>query len=95
MAGIINLNPSKEIVYKGGNGQTMTIVDPEKIERIIYLLHGAKRSIAKFIPREEITIKRENGTVVTILKSGEYMRTGAGIFKLKEKQRRRLSELFQ
>jgi hypothetical protein len=95
MAAVINLNPAKEIVFKIENGQGRSITDPEKIERIIRILHGAKRTIVKFIPREEIIIRREDGSVVTILKSGEYMRMEGGMFKLSKRKNRRLSELVQ
>ena len=94
MEATVNLNPAKEIVYRVKNGQDKIITDPEKIKRIIHILHRARKTIVKFMPKEEIVIKKEDGSVFTILKSEEYMKMEGGMFKLTRKQKRRLNEVF-
>lgn len=95
VASMTNLDPAKEIRYKVIDGEEKTVTDPQKIEKIIQILYKAKRNLVKFIPKSELTIRKENGIVISILKGEHALNIEGVTYTIKEKQKQELSELLQ
>jgi hypothetical protein len=88
-----NSTQVREAIYIDRNKKEVRITEKEKLDRLVTLINAAKRTPAKFIVVEELTIIKENGDSCVVKKNKEFLMVEGITFILNKRKYNELEKL--